>query len=174
MKYDTIVAIDPDVDKSGVAELSPQNRLLEVTSLTFPQLMDYLQARKNMSEAAHTSLVVVVEAGWLNSSNWHLKDGDSKRIASAKGNSTGRNHETGRKIVDMCRHYGIETVEMRPLKKNWKGKDGKIAHEELALFTGLTGRTNQEARDAGLIAWIFAGLPIRIQNSNEKKCLKTG
>jgi hypothetical protein len=54
---------------------------------------------------------------------------------------------------------------MKPLKKNWKGKDGKITHKELALFTGLTGRTNQEARDAGLIAWIFAGLPIRIQKS---------
>ena len=92
MRYDTIVAIDPDVEKSGVAELSPQHLLLEVTNLTFPQLLDYLQSRKNLSETAHTSLVVIVEAGWLNQSNWHLRSKDNARVASAKGNSAGRNH----------------------------------------------------------------------------------
>jgi hypothetical protein len=163
MKYDTIVAIDPDVEKSGVAELSPQHRLLEVTNLTFPQLLDYLQSRKKLSETAHTSLVVIVEAGWLNQSNWHLRSKDNVRVASAKGNSAGRNHETGRKIVEMCKHYGIEVVEQRPLQKCWRGKDGKITHEELASFTGLTGKTNQDARDAALLAWSFANLPIRLK-----------
>ena len=162
-KYDNIIAIDPDVEKSGVAELSPQHRLLEATSLTFPQLLDYLQSRKKLSETAHTSLIVVIEAGWLNQSNWHLKRGDNARVASAKGNSTGRNHETGRKIVEMCKHYGIDVVEQRPLKKCWKGKDGKITHEELAAFTGLTGRTNQDARDAALLGWVFAELPIKLK-----------
>ncbi len=163
MKYDTIIAIDPDVAKSGVAELSPKHRLLEVTNLTFPQLLDYLQSRKKLSEMEHTSLVVVVEAGWLNQSNWHLNHKDSKAVAAAKGNSTGRNHETGRKIVEMCNHYGIEVVEQRPLKKCWRGKDGKITHEELSSFTGLSGRTNQDARDAALLAWIYANLPIRLK-----------
>ncbi|MCL2651968.1 MAG: hypothetical protein FWD60_13235 [Candidatus Azobacteroides sp.] len=162
MKHDTIIAIDPDVEKSGVAELSILHRLLEVTNLSFPQLLDYLQARKEMSKTAHTSLVVVVEAGWLNRSNWHLKNSDTKRIASAKGNSTGRNHETGRKIVEMCKHYGIEVVEQAPLRKCWRGKDGKITHEELASFTGLSGSTNQDSRDAALLCWTFAGLPIKI------------
>jgi hypothetical protein len=166
-KYDTIIAIDPDVEKSGVAELSPQHRLLEATNLSFAELLDYLQARKKMSDIAHTSLVVVVEAGWLNRSNWHLKNSDTKRVASAKGNSAGRNHETGRKIVEMCKHYGIEVVEQRPLQKTWKGKDGKITHEELSSFTGLTGRTNQDARDASLLAWNFAGLPIRMRVVNK-------
>jgi hypothetical protein len=163
MKYDTIIAIDPDVSTSGVAELSPQHRLLEVTNLSFPELLDYLQARKKMSETAHTSLVVVVEAGWLVQSNWHLNGKDNIRVASAKGNSTGRNHETGRKIVEMCKHYAIDVVEQRPLQKSWKGKDGKITHEELASFTGLTGKTNQDARDAALLAWVFANLPIRLK-----------
>jgi len=150
------------VEKSGVAELSPQNRLLEVTNLTFPQLLDYLQARKKMSETAHTSLVVVVEAGWLNQSNWHLRSKDNVRVASAKGNAAGRNHETGRKIVEMAKYYGIEVVEHAPLRKCWKGKDGKITHEELVSFTGLMGKTNQDARDAALLAWSFANLPIRL------------
>ncbi|WGU68242.1 hypothetical protein QIU18_00410 [Capnocytophaga canimorsus] len=62
----------------------------------------------------------------------------------------------------MCKHYGLEVQEIRPLKKMWKGKDGKITHEELASFTGITGKTNQDMRDSALISWCFANLPIRI------------
>lgn len=160
-KYDNIIAIDPDVEKSGVAYLKTSTRQLEVASLTFPQVIDYLQHAKKVRDETNETLIVLVEAGWLIKSNWHLKRYDNARVASAKGNSAGRNHETGRKIVEMCKHYGIEVLEHFPLKKRWKGTDGKITHEELAYFTGLTGRTNQDARDAALLAWNFAGFPIR-------------
>ena len=161
-KYHTIIAVDPDVEKSGVAFLEVATRKLEVSNLTFPELLDYLQFVKNENETAQQKVAVVVEASWLNRSNWHLKNSDTKRIASAKGNSTGRNHETGRKIVEMAKHYGLEVVEHTPLRKCWKGNDGKITHEELVSFTGLSGKTNQDARDAALLAWSFANLPIKI------------
>lgn len=163
MKYDNIIAIDPDVTKSGVAYLKTSTRQLEVSNLTFPQVLDYLQHAKNVREEAKETLLVVVEAGWRIKSNWHLHRGDNVRTASAKGNSAGRNHETGRKIVEMCNHYGIEVLEHLPLKKMWKGPDGKITHEELAHFTGLMGRTNQDARDAALLAWSVANFPIRMK-----------
>ena len=35
-RYDNIIAIDPDKDKSGVAFLKPTTRQLEVSNLTFP------------------------------------------------------------------------------------------------------------------------------------------
>ena len=157
------MAIDPDVDKSGVAYLKRATRQLEVSNLTFPQLLDYLQHVKQVRDNEGESVIIVVEAGWLISSNWHLKSKDNKKIASAKGNSTGRNHEVGRKIVEMCKHYGLDVHEQYPLKKSWKGNEGKITHEELSSITGLMGRTNQEARDAALIAWHYAGLPIRLK-----------
>lgn len=163
MKYDNIIAIDPDVEKSGVAHLKPSTRKLEVSNLTFPLLLDYLQRTKEIKDKENESLIVVVEAGWIAQANWHLKRGDNVRVASAKGNSAGRNHETGRKIVEMCKHYGIEVLEHFPLRKCWKGKDGKITHEELASFTGIMGKTNQDARDAALLAWSFANLPIRLK-----------
>ena len=163
MKYDNIIAIDPDVDKSGVAYLKTSTRQLEVSNLEFPLLLDYLQQAKNIREESKESLIVLVEAGWLIQSNWHLHRGDNLKTASAKGNSAGRNHETGRKVVEMCKHYGIEVIEHFPLRKIWKGKDGKITQEELASFTRLKGRTNQDARDAALLAWSFANLPIRLK-----------
>ena len=160
MRYDDIIAIDPDVDKSGVAFLKPASKDLKVCNLSYPELMDYLLQKK--VECAGERLVVVVEAGWIERGNWHLYYADNARIASAKGNSTGRNHETGRKIVEMSNHYGLETVEHIPLRKCWKGRDRKITQAELSCITGLNVRTNQDARDAALLAWDYSGLPIKI------------
>lgn len=154
--YDVVIGIDPDVERSGVALLVPRHKELEVKTLSFPLLLDYLQDVIKCAKESSERLVVVVEAGWLSQAHWHVKRGDNLRVASAKGNSTGRNHETGRKIVEMCKHYGVEVVEHFPLKKCWKGPDGKITSEELAKVTGRQLRCNQDARDAALLAWYFA------------------
>lgn len=168
-KYDNVIGIDPDVKKSGVSYLQVRSRKLEASSLTFPDLLDYLQHVKKTSDEQNETVVVVVEAGWLISHHWHTKRGDNRKVAAAKGNSAGRNHEVGRKIVEMCKHFELEVIEQRPLRKTWKGRDGKITHDELAYFTGIMGRTNQEMRDAALIAWNFAGLPIRVKVGLNKK-----
>ena len=157
-----IIAIDPDVDKSGVAFLHLPTRELHCEAKTFPELIDDLHATKQAADALGEPLIVIVEAGWLNHPNWHTNARDSHRKAAAIGRSAGRNHETGRKIVEMSRHMGIETVEQRPLQKCWKGADGKITAAELAAFTGYTARTSQDMRDAALLAWVHAGLPIRL------------
>ena len=153
-----------DVDKSGVAFLIVESRIIEVSNLTFADLLDYLRTERDKAKESGKFLVVVVEAGWLNKAHWHVGKGGSAARSALIGNHTGRNHEVGRKIVERCRHYGIEGVEQPPLRKMWKGKDGKITHEELQHFTGITGKTNQETRDAALLAWEYAGLPIRIKN----------
>lgn len=160
MKYDVVVAIDPDKEKSGVAFLKPKTRQLEVSNLSFPQLLDYLQFCKQRGIDVGETVIVVVEAGWMvRKSNFHEAQGHrAEKIAK----DVGANHETGRKIIEMCKHYGLEVVQHPPLVKCWKGKDRKITHEELSSFTGLTGHTNQDARDAALLAWVFAGLPIRL------------
>lgn len=163
MKYDNIIAIDPDVDKSGVALLRPSTRRLQVANLEFPLLLDYFQSVKATRDKTNESLIVIVEAGWMVQGNWHLSFKETKQRAASKGYDVGRNHETGRKIVEYLKYIGIEVLEHYPLRKCWKGKDGKITHEELVYFTGLSGRTNQDERDAALLAWNFAKLPIRMK-----------
>lgn len=165
-KYDNIIAIDPDVTRSGVAFLKPSIRQLEVSNLTFPQVVDYINHSKGIVEQTGETLIVLVEASWLIKGNWHLSSWERKQRAAAKGYDVGRNHETGKKIVEMCKHLDVEVLEHYPLRKCWKGKDGKITHEELASFTGLVGRTNQDARDAALLAWSYANLPIRLKLNN--------
>ncbi|MDE5944713.1 MAG: hypothetical protein K2G93_03910 [Rikenella sp.] len=161
---DNIIAIDPDVDRSGVAWLHPKTRQLECDALPFPELLDYLLAARRECEGRSESLVVVVEAGWMVRTHYHANYRDTYRAAAAKGNSVGRNHETGRNIVAMCRHYGLTVVEQRPLRKIWAGPDRKITHRELVAFAPIANRnrTSQEMRDAALLAWNAAGLPMSI------------
>jgi hypothetical protein len=163
-KYTYAIGIDPDCDKSGVCELHTSGKYLAVYSFSFPELLDYLWDKRETCDAP---FVVVVEAGWLCASNWHVKYYDSKEAAAKKGNDAGRNHETGRKIIEICKHWGIEVEEKKPLRKCWKGDQGKITHEELTRFYGmpeLPKRTNQEVRDAILLAWNYSNLPIKIKS----------
>lgn len=160
-KHNYIIGIDPDVDKSGCATLNIQERKVEANCYTFPDLLDYLSFLKDDLDKKGQAFIVLVEAGYLNKSNWHTK-GKSIGTHAAIGNSTGRNHEVAHIIVGMCRHWNIEVIEQRPLKKMWKGKDGKITHEELSKFVNLPKRTNQEVRDAVLLCWNHAGFPMRI------------
>jgi hypothetical protein len=160
---DIIIGIDPDVKKSGVGVVSRERKGVEVFSRSFPELLEYLKMA-----ATHTNVVVVVEASWKISHNWHAHRGDSKGTIARKGNDAGRCHEVGRKIVECARYYGLEVVEKLPLKKIWKGKDGKITHEEISAFMPIGKQSNQEKRDAALLAWDYAGLPIRIRTTKLK------
>jgi hypothetical protein len=163
-KYDVIIAIDPDVDKSGVAVLEVATRKLEVSSLTIDKLIDYFEFVKTQQQKTDNKIVVVVEASWSNTHNHHLAGKHTLKSASKTGYNIGRNHQHGIIICNLAKRMGFEVVEQSPLHKFWNGKDRKITHKELSYFTEITGRTSQEMRDSALIAWNFANLPIKIKN----------
>ena len=151
MKVKTIVAIDPDVTKSGVAVIDVEQKTVETLSLSFPDLVDHIYDIQDKD-----SVRIAVEAGWMNKPNWHCAP--SLAAAANVGNRIGRNHETGRKIVEMCEHKGFSVSLIKPLGKRWKGSSGKITHCELeSVLKGLKialnrKRTNQDERDSILIA----------------------
>ena len=109
-KYDIIIGIDPDVNRNGVAVLDTFHAYMELFSYSFAELMELLPLRKAMAGAKGESLLVVVEASWMTEANWHGKSGDNRRQASSKGYDVGRNHETGKKIVEMAKDFGAKTV----------------------------------------------------------------
>lgn len=159
---DTVIGIDPDVDKNGVALLDCNSKALSIVTLTFPDLLDYLLYQKRQAEVTGKNVIVAIEAGWMNQGNWHLKYRDNRNVAVAKGVHQGRNEQVSRIIGQMCERYQMHYEFIKPLRKYWKGENGKITHEELAYFTGIKGRTNQEGRDAALIAWVYAGYPVSV------------
>ncbi len=163
-KIDIIIAIDPDVERNGCAylDMRESNKQLKLTTYAFPQLIEFLRSANYQAQRHDLTCRVLIEAGWLNRGNWHLNPRDTKAVIAAKGNQAGRNHETGRKIAEMCLYYEIPHELIKPLTKVWKGRERKISAKEFNAITGYSGRSNQEMRDAGLIAWVWAGLPIRL------------
>lgn len=163
MRDRIIIGIDPDVGQSGIGRLDYGERKCTATHLPFPLLVDYIRDIKDIARRKEVDLIVYVEASWLISHNWHIGWKDTKAVAAKKGQEVGRMHETGRKIMEMLQHYDIDVREQHPLKKTWRGKDGKITHEEITqICRWEKKRSNQEERDAMLIAWYASGLPIRI------------
>ena len=156
--HNYIIGIDPDVDKNGYAIIDMATRKVSVTTVTLPHLIEIVTNAQEKAIADGKRLTVYVEAGWLCQSNWHLGFRDSKQRAAAKGKAVGRNHQRGMDIVELLKYRGIDVVEVAPLKKVWKGKDRKITQEELERIVGKIERTNQEGRDAALLAWVMAGL----------------
>lgn len=162
MKHNVIIAIDPDKDKSGVAFLDLKRNEVEARAMPFPELIDML---RDVSQWT-TPCKVIIEGGWLISkSNYHAAYG---RVGECIARKVGANHETGRKIVEMLAHWGIEHEVIHPLKKCWKGRDRKITLAELnSLLRGMgikeMGRCNQDVRDAVLIALTYSGLPMRMR-----------
>lgn len=162
-----VIGIDPDVDASGLGfvNIKPGRTAVEYCTCPLPLLIEYI---KTLAEHNPESIEIYIEAGWLNHGNWHINPKDNKQLAAAKGRQAGRNHQLGLDICAMLNHYNIPHTEVPPLLKCWKGRDRKITHGELdTIVRGINGvglprkRSNQEERDALLIAWVRSGLPIK-------------
>ena len=163
---DFVIGIDPDTERNGYAMVDRATRKVNIATATLPVLLDMVDVIQSTALATDKHLKVFVEAGWLNRPNWHLGFRDSKQMAAAKGRALGRNHQRGMDIIEILMYRGIDVAAVPPLKKVWKGNDRKITQEELAAIVGDIPRTNQEGRDAALLAWVHAGLPIRLSTKS--------
>lgn len=154
-----LIAIDPDADKSGVAVLDTEKR-----EFAFVGSLPFVDTINKVREYQEDTSKVIVEAGWLVSHNWHVNKWMTASVCAKIGQQTGRNHETGRKLIECINGLlsYAPVCEHRPLVKKWSGKEGKITAKELEFFTGYSKRSNQDQRDAMLLAWYCAGLPIRV------------
>lgn len=154
-RYDIIVGIDPDVDRSGVCVLSTSNRMIAVSSQRLPDLVRFVTELSETAQGQGCSFLVVVEAGWRNSKScFHFARGKGvERIAK----NVGANHQVGKNIIELLIANGVEVQEQVPLSKRFWGGN-KVSHAQLSQFVDtLPSQTNQEQRDAILIAWHIAG-----------------
>ena len=166
------VGIDPDVEKSGLAIVDKQARCVTYAgALTFPEVITHLRMIAQ-EHAQEMSRVLIVIEDSDTSTNWHtnklMTNGQPLKnklsTAAAIGRSAGMCHATLRHLKECAEQMGLPVLMQPPFRKYWKGPDGKITHEECAEFAvGLPKRTNQEVRDAVLLAWLSANIPIRIQ-----------
>lgn len=134
------IGIDPDTVKNGVAIWYPKKQQLELNNLKFFDLFELIKSMKIRNE-----IIVIIDAGWLNKSNFHVT-GTNKNVNGKIGERVGANHETGKKIAEMCDYLGVAYELNRPTRS-------KVNKEVFEKITGYKGRTNQETRDAGLLVF---------------------
>lgn len=135
----TLIGIDPDTEKSGVAIKSDE---LKLYNMSFFELYDILTTFKPETE----KIKVYIECGFLNGGNRHKVSGGSLELNSKIGERIGANHEVAKKICEMCMHLKIEFIQVRPTKTKTKS-------DYFKKITGYSKRTNQEQRDACLLIW---------------------
>lgn len=157
------VGIDPDVSKSGYAVVSKNFKSVTFTTTDgFFYVLDRIRELHSLTSLMGSKMVVVVEAGWLNrKSNFRDTNGARGENIAKK---VGANHQIGKLFIEYCKALGIDYIEARPMVKCWKGPDRKITQKEIEQFIpGFPAKSNQEIRDAALLAWVHAGFPIRVK-----------
>lgn len=172
--YTTILGVDPDIEKSGFALLNCATHTFDyLAAISFTDAIRFL-GRLAANEKYKGVLIVIEDSD--TSTNWHcggiiydkrLTMEQKVRKAAAIGRSAGLCHATYRHLKEYAEELGFEVKAKKPLKKMWKGTDGKISHKELSVFVSdLPPKTNPEIRDAIMLAWDEAGFPIRISVRN--------
>ncbi|MBL0323657.1 MAG: hypothetical protein IPP61_00485 [Cytophagaceae bacterium] len=136
------IGVDPDIEKNGVC-LYYSKTNFELLNLKFFELFDKLYLLK---DCENLDIEVVIEAGWLNKSNWHKVTNGSAAINANIGLRTGANHEAGRKVVEMCEYLGLKHHLIKPTKS-------KVNAETFKAITKYQGRTNSEMRDSCLLVY---------------------
>ncbi|CAB4168842.1 hypothetical protein UFOVP581_4 [uncultured Caudovirales phage] len=135
-----IIGIDPDIEKSGVANLAGGQ--LNLYNAPFFNLIRGAQLDLEIHNFKHH---FYIEAGWLNKkASWHAAD--NKSVAAAIGRKVGENHAVGKLLVECLRAIGHEVTEVKPTRT-------KLNADKFKALTGYEGRTNQEQRDAAMLIW---------------------
>lgn len=138
------VGIDCDVSRSGFAVW--RDKELTLFNLRFFEVMHKLEYMKTDCSQRGDKLKVIIEGGWLNQkSNWHSQ-GQGESTVTKIAKNTGANHQVGKLFVEMCEALSLE-YEIR------KPQSSKVNAETFKKITKYKGKTNQDARDAGMLVY---------------------
>lgn len=134
-----VIAIDPDVDESGVC-VAISGQLLHLSTMPLWELFDFIKYNSNSK--------IIIEAGWLvKTKSWH---------GGGKGSSydVGRNSEIGRQIEKLCKKHNINYQLVKP-----QGYSDKVKYTP-AMFKAITGwelpKAKKEKTQDMIVAGIFA------------------
>lgn len=170
-----LVGIDPDTKASGWAVIDLSNRTVHLETLPFMDILALLTERRREVDDHYLdesySYRFVVEDIWTVAHNWHVSPRDNRLTISKKGYHIGRCSMVGQLIYEAIGAYFFPRIAQPPLRKVWRGADGKISHSELLelcekldlkLPPSKQKQTNQEERDALLLAIHHIATPIKL------------
>ena len=170
-----LVGIDPDTKASGWAVIDLSNRTVHLETLPFMDILALLTEWRREVDDHYLdeaySYRFVVEDIWKVAHNWHVSPRDNRLTISKKGYHIGRCSMVGQLIYEAIGAHFFPRIAQPPLRKVWRGIDGKISHPELLelcekhdliLPPSKQKQTNQEERDALLLALHHIATPIKL------------
>lgn len=170
-----LVGIDPDTKASGWAVIDLSDRTVHLETLPFMDILSLLTEWRREVDDHYLdeaySYRFVVEDIWRVAHNWHVSPRDNRLTISKKGYHIGRCSMVGQLIYEAIGAHFFPRIAQPPLRKVWRGADGKISHPELLelcekhdlkLPTSKQKQTNQEERDALLLALHHIATPIKL------------
>ena len=170
-----LIGIDPDTKASGWACIDLSDRTVHLETLTFMDILAILTEWRREVDDHYLdeaySYRFVVEDIWRVAHNWHVSPRDNRQTISKKGYHIGRCSMVGQLIYEAIGAHFFPRIAQPPLRKVWRGADGKITHPELLelcekhdlkLPSSKQKQTNQEERDALLLALPNISTPIKL------------
>jgi hypothetical protein len=141
-----VIGIDPDLVKSGVAEVI-NGEIVRLHALAFPQLIDFAKLQYKTHNEQVTFIVEEVEAD----KTTYQRAGTNARQMNKIAQNVGQVKGVKRVLVECLQHEGIPVILVKPLKGIYK-KKAKADAKFFNQLTGWTGSSNEDKRDAGLLA----------------------
>lgn len=141
-----LIGIDPDLTKSGVA-LVQNGKLTHLLALPFPQLLVFAQQHKNA--------IFVVENVEHDKTTYRRANTNQRQHARIAQN-VGQVKGVARVLIQCLESFGCQVVTIKPLTGAVK-RHAKTNANYFNKLTGWQGRTNQDKRDAALIALSYSG-----------------
>lgn len=170
-----LIGIDPDTKASGWACIDLSDRTVHLETLPFMDILSLLTEWRREVDDHYLdeaySYRFVVEDIWKVAHNWHVSPRDNRQTISKKGYHIGRCSMVGQLIYEAIGAHFFPRIAQPPLRKVWRGADGKITHPELLelcekhdliLPPSKQKQTNQEERDALLLALHHIATPIKL------------
>lgn len=138
-----IIGIDPDLEKSGVAVVA-NGRIESLHKLELDDLCEFVAERYT------DGVLVVLEDVEINKPVFN-RGNQVRRVREKIAQNVGNVKATARHIDRMLTKRGVKIIKVAPLK----GAVKRQAKKNSAYFnklTGWTGRSNEDTRDAALLA----------------------
>lgn len=144
--YKTLVGLDPDLHKSGLAVWDIENKVWIYAKATPNEDIDETLPLFCDPETA----VVKLEAGWL-IKKANLRGGNY-RTAQRKAKNVGENHAAGKMMHKILIKAGFTVILVSPLAKgplkSLKGSWSDLGKQYIEKKTGISKGINDDVRDA--------------------------
>lgn len=144
------IGIDPDLVASGVALVNGK-RIIQLEKVPLPELLGWVYLAKEISDG---ELLIRMEDPNLIKPTFPraMKKAINRQAVSNRiSQNVGQVKAVATIIMQLLQHAGYQVTPVRPLQgamKHLAKRDAKYFNQ----LTGWTGRSNEDQRDAALIA----------------------